>query len=1129
MKRNVLSLCYLFVAFLCSSTLYSQEYFTQLRSKLDDTYSELNLSLVKTGFLQDYGIEYVELDKYQNGVEPEKYLSAPSYLLLLESYYDCAVDEKSKRDLPDPKRYSEIFLERRYDNYCPVGILLRKYNYIAPRAKSLFSMNANRHLISQGDPEQLYSERTVVAMAPQTFLFKENRIPLVFPRELAVMDSADPIVSISLQLSSDPDRIYETSLGGQIVLEPSTRGEIKCDVKFMLRSGLYYTTSTLFYIAPETVTKKKTLRDLRTLRSDMKVPIYATRHHGGGTLEVELQAGRTQMKKPILIVEGFDVGSFFPNYGMDGRSFFRQGHNYLLLSKLRRLEYDICYLNYNIGTADIYRNAELAKDAIRYINAHKDTELESSQLVVLGHSMGGLVACAALRGMEISQEKHDVWKYISYDSPHYGASVPPSAIYAVNQALYGKGFRPLFNAVESISSFFSFFGGTKIDVMSPISGLLHSTAAQQMLQLNTRTIENATSKIIYLDESEYYKNKAYARFMERYHQEGLPQKTINVAFSNGSLSGETTYQDKSQTMPIFRMGGYFWLGATLFDLIHNDQTLGSVLTKFLIGHSTIDVSIEGNPILPKTDLVYRGEMFYTKHFLFLFPFERTISKIEARNFYRKYEGMTPDFVAGGTLDMPFQRSYSANVVVGSGWYHFSQTDFTLVPRNSALGIPSSSREASEGETTLASLQDASPFDVVYAPQDSSLNHMNLGGQITSLGKELAEPAPPRAYTPQINGPSVVTPPYDAVYTISNPNLNPNPRLQTYSVWLYMSEGGKARSMRVSNYNFLPLASDSLVLNSWSLTPGKYEVKLFSFNKTTNQLEDVVSYLLRVGKPDISSVLIEQDKAVPFTPGVVSRDVLYLPTLKLSYSGYGDITDIEFRRYEDVIRYPLVDYRYAYNPTEIIVGDIFPQRSVALLSSRSFSNLWIGNNSATLMDQQTDIIKGDKHTGRDYIHRDPPKKVINVPTWLETEFSDIDWVQTFTSLPIMSRITGDEIKLKLQVRIQNQAGWSEWSSPFEYYYTGRNERSALLIAPNVVTSFGRDAILKRAEDNATTPLPYGNIYRVSIISHSTGKLCRDAVVEIDSPIGLVDLPKDVYIVKVYNHMGKECGTFSAIKQ
>ena len=57
----------------------------------------------------------------------------------------------------------------------------------------------------------------------------------------------------------------------------------------------------------------------------------------------------------------------------------------------------------------------------------------------------------------------------------------------------------------------------------------------------------------------------------------------------------------------------------------------------------------------------------------------------------------------------------------------------------------------------------------------------------------------------------------------------------------------------------------------------------------------------------------------------------------------------------------------------------------------------------------------------------------------------------------------------------------------------------------------------------------SVYLVAIFSNATGKLCSRTTVSIGSPIGLVNLPNDVYIIKVYNYRGQECGSFSAIKK
>lgn len=47
------------------------------------------------------------------------------------------------------------------------------------------------------------------------------------------------------------------------------------------------------------------------------------------------------------------------------------------------------------------------KDAIRWVNANKE---DSSENIVMGYSMGGVVAAIALRQMELANEDHDTKK-----------------------------------------------------------------------------------------------------------------------------------------------------------------------------------------------------------------------------------------------------------------------------------------------------------------------------------------------------------------------------------------------------------------------------------------------------------------------------------------------------------------------------------------------------------------------------------------------------------------------------------------------------------------------------------------------------------------------------------------------
>ena len=136
-------------------------------------------------------------------------------------------------------------------------------------------------------------------------------------------------------------------------------------------------------------------------------------------------------------------------------------------------DHDFVYVDWHNPRADIRANAALLESIIDYINQQKHNSSNPGRNIVMGHSMGGLVARYALTEMERNGNPHETDYYISFDSPHLGANVPIGFQYAVRNLygfLYGNGWQ------EGIlyTSFFK----SKVD---RIIGALESTSARQML------------------------------------------------------------------------------------------------------------------------------------------------------------------------------------------------------------------------------------------------------------------------------------------------------------------------------------------------------------------------------------------------------------------------------------------------------------------------------------------------------------------------------------------------------------------------------------------------------------------------------------------------------------------------
>jgi hypothetical protein len=116
--------------------------------------------------------------------------------------------------------------------------------------------------------------------------------------------------------------------------------------------------------------------------------------------------------------------------------------------------YDLIVLGFDNGVTYVEANAGVAIAAIQKAIAERQG---STQLVVGGASMGGLVTRYALAYMETNGMNHQTRLYFSFDSPHFGAVVAASALY-----------------------FASYFA-SESDGASQANALLTSTAAQEML------------------------------------------------------------------------------------------------------------------------------------------------------------------------------------------------------------------------------------------------------------------------------------------------------------------------------------------------------------------------------------------------------------------------------------------------------------------------------------------------------------------------------------------------------------------------------------------------------------------------------------------------------------------------
>lgn len=137
---------------------------------------------------------------------------------------------------------------------------------------------------------------------------------------------------------------------------------------------------------------------------------------GTGEAYVYLADAHTELTKPVIVIEGFDLEDSY--YWEELYELLNQEN---LIETLRADGFDAVVLNFTSATDPLQRNSYVVVELIQQVRALLGGP---ANLVVVGASMGGLCTRYALAYMEQQALPHDVSTFISFDAPHRGASIP---------------------------------------------------------------------------------------------------------------------------------------------------------------------------------------------------------------------------------------------------------------------------------------------------------------------------------------------------------------------------------------------------------------------------------------------------------------------------------------------------------------------------------------------------------------------------------------------------------------------------------------------------------------------------------------------------------------------------------
>lgn len=637
MKRVITSLILLTILMpFLSLAQNSLEENLVMRNDLDMMFKHLDKSKVPSGYLRDYAVEITDLSQYEGKeLTDSNIVTFATYKDILKSFKSARVRNVNMGGIPD---FIENYPSRFISGNLHFSVAFFQYDAIKANALSdgLIGFDGSRVYDSYSGIawQNPYESVYLFAFAPNSQFAINRQVTFTFDGDLlfknmnfrAIQFDAGDGLGFKNLIFNTPFRVLYSSWGTK---------ELK--LRILTNSGETLIAHSVIHICQEIPVQSRELEP-------QGLPIFEETYEGvnvAAKVSYLCAPGHSSITKPLIFVEGFDPWELSPIIGDEeesnttpdkaGFTTFKQFFSGFQSSNLA-VHYDFVYIDWYNSTEDILANSKLLIKIIQNINAIKAAAGSTEKNVVLGYSMGGLVARHALKTMENNNIAHETETYISFDSPHLGANVPLGGLYFIRQ-LFSMihGFQGAINLADL------FTDGLLSEAEETIYNVLHSMAARQML-VNYVTPDGILS---HFDHENFQEELLAIGFpegdsgttMERlaivngreynYRNSWYDNKYILYANGNAKSSILTDLVGFLGNIMLGFMPGFFLTGIDL-------DFLGSSL--FFLGSTTIDFKAEVFPYtstaLNNNKLAYT-KLSMTKKFLWLFP--KTYKIFESTN------------------------------------------------------------------------------------------------------------------------------------------------------------------------------------------------------------------------------------------------------------------------------------------------------------------------------------------------------------------------------------------------------------------------------------------------------------------------------------------------------------------
>lgn len=487
-----------------------------VRIYLDNYFENIDKTRIPTGYLKEYAFELIDFNTYDGlSLTDNNSVNLSTLEMMLRSIRSAAVGTKPFNDV------STVLSSLVTNNSnVPVAIALYNYNYIKSNALSdgLISVvndQAYDVFSSDGVWQNPYDDAYLFGFAPIAEISYSSTVTFIF-------NGLFTNASVS-KIEFDPGNgggYRNVTTGNTVTVSYSGNGIFELKLRVTLSTGeILLSHSYISIDEPLPETKAEGTSDPETI-SEVYNGTTVNAHY-----RIAYNTTTNSLRRPIIVVEGFDP--LLKANSIDGTSTFDS--DTIPASILS--DYDVVYIDWENSEEDIFANAALLKKIIIEINELKAQNGSSEKNIIIGQSLGGVIARIALCQMEDSNILHETEAYVSHDSPHLGANVPIGALYA---------FHDMYELWYSKFSGISLFGLTLDNInasMEEVHNLAHSTAVKQLL-------------INYVNEDGVLDNSYHENFINTLQAIGFPKgdpgyDIVNLGICNSGFGSLQYTSDQS--------------------------------------------------------------------------------------------------------------------------------------------------------------------------------------------------------------------------------------------------------------------------------------------------------------------------------------------------------------------------------------------------------------------------------------------------------------------------------------------------------------------------------------------------------------------------------------------------------